>query len=367
MDSAAEASTSRQSETDRVQISIVEGDAFVWSTEWIARLRREHGIVGMLTGSLPLIPQQNVFLGIPLQLFEEEVVYLMRKGIAVLVDDKAAHSALHDSLTKEELQSWHESRRRAIEESKQKLHESAKQSKERWQQAAAGKEKAVERRKEREQRRERIRKERMEEGDGDKEDDNSGLFAPNLDSSNEDDSAQKTTTDDAWKTISHPITIATNSLELPWRIVKVGENAFETLSSAVKAGLWTYPNTPMQAARCATFEDLRSRGYFMAKGLRFGGDLNVYPGDLLRYHSHFTATIQCKSEQYIPAQELVSAGRLGTAVKKAHLLCTVTLNASDQDENQIRQARLEGKDDIASTNSWGSVDYFSLTWAGFGT
>ncbi|PWN36938.1 tRNA-intron endonuclease catalytic domain-like protein [Meira miltonrushii] len=206
----------------------------------------------------------------------------------------------------------------------------------------------------------------MEEGGVNDEDDNSGLFAPPPDN-NEDDSAQKNATNEAWKTISHPITIATNSLELPWRIVKVGENAFDTLSGAAKAGLWHYPNTPMQAARCATFEDLRSRGYYMAKGLRFGGDLNVYPGDLLRYHSHFTATIQCKPEQDIPAQELVSAGRLGTAVKKAHLLCTVTLNAPDQDESQIRQARLEGKDDLASVNSWGSVDYFSLTWAGFGT
>ena len=366
MESTAEASTSRESHSDRVQISIIEGDAFVWSTEWIARLRREYGIVGMLTGSLPLIPQQNVFLGIPLQLFEEEVVYLMRKGVAILVDDKAAHSALYDSLTQEELHSWHQSRQQAIEENKRKLHENAKQSKEKWQQAAAGKEKAVERRKEREQRRERIRKERMEEGGGNEGDADSGLFAP-PDDRNEDSSEQKPTTDDAWKTISHPITIATNSLELPWRAVKVGVNAFDTLSGAARADLWHYPTTPMQVARCATFEDLRSRGYYMAKGLRFGGDLNVYPGDLLRYHSHFTATIQCKPDQDIPAQELVSAGRLGTAVKKAHLLCTVTLNAPNHNEDQIRQARIEGKDDLASLNSLGSVDYFSLTWAGFGT
>lgn len=361
------ASTSRETQ-NFVQISIIEGDAFVWSTEWIARLRREFGIVGMLTGSLPLIPQQNVFLGIPLQLFEEEVVFLMRKGIAILVDDRAAHSALHDSLTKEELYDWHSSRQNVIDENKKRLYDNAKRSKERWQQSVAGKEKTIERRKEREQRRERIRKERIEESEGPSEENQNNLFAPDTEEK-EDNTMQSNAEDEAWKTTSHPITIATNSLELPWRVIKVGENAFDTLSGAAKANLWHYPKTSLQVARCAVFEDLRMRGYYLAKGLRFGGDFNVYPGDLLRYHSHFTATVQWKTEQDIPVQELVSAGRLGTAVKKAHLLCTVTLDdaSTQEDEDQIGKVRLEGKNDFANHHSWGSVDYFSLTWAGFGT
>lgn len=90
----------------------------------------------------------------------------------------------------------------------------------------------------------------------------------------------------------------------------------------------------------------------MGKGLRFGGDFVVYPGDPLRYHSHFTATVQTTPDEPMAAQELVAAGRLGTAVKKAHLLCTVSL---DEDVGDVDSAK------------FGVVEYFSLTWAGFGT
>lgn len=46
----------------------------------VARLRSEWHICGLLSGTLPAIPQQNVFLGLPLQLFEEEIVFLIRSS-----------------------------------------------------------------------------------------------------------------------------------------------------------------------------------------------------------------------------------------------------------------------------------------------
>lgn len=53
----------------------------------------------------------------------------------------------------------------------------------------------------------------------------------------------------------------------------------ETLSSAKRAGDWVYPETKKERAKCAVFEDLQKRGYYMGKGLRFGGDFVVYPGE----------------------------------------------------------------------------------------
>lgn len=61
----------------------------------------------------------------------------------------------------------------------------------------------------------------------------------------------------------------------------------------------------------------------------------------MRYHSHFVATVHDSPESLLRPMEIVAHGRLGTATKKAHLLC------GWNDENQ-------------------EVSYFSIEWAGFG-
>jgi tRNA-splicing endonuclease subunit Sen34 len=45
----------------------------------IATIRSTHHICGILTGTLPHLSQQNVFLGVPLVLMPEEVVLLVEK------------------------------------------------------------------------------------------------------------------------------------------------------------------------------------------------------------------------------------------------------------------------------------------------
>jgi hypothetical protein len=48
----------------------------------IATLRAKHHICGILTGTLPHLSQQNVFLGVPLVLMPEEVALLVGNGAA---------------------------------------------------------------------------------------------------------------------------------------------------------------------------------------------------------------------------------------------------------------------------------------------
>lgn len=79
----------------------------------------------------------------------------------------------------------------------------------------------------------------------------------------------------------------------------------------------------------------------MGSGIKFGGDYLVYPGDPLRYHSHFVATVIESPSQTLRPMEVVAHGRLGTATKKSHLLCTWN------DETK-------------------EVSYLSIEWAGFG-
>jgi tRNA-splicing endonuclease subunit Sen34 len=134
-------------------------------------------------------------------------------------------------------------------------------------------------------------------------------------------------------------------------------HAYSTLQAAKNAGIWSYPSDLTERARCAVFRDLWDKGYYMGGGLKFGGDFLVYPGvsisktflqrssrlpgDPLRYHSHFTATVIESPEKTVMPMEIVAHGRLGTATKKTHLFCT-------WDETES------------------NVSYVSVEWAGFG-
>ena len=141
-------------------------------------------------------------------------------------------------------------------------------------------------------------------------------------------------------------------------------NAFTTLEAAYAAGVWTYPSTLRERAKCAVFEHLHAQGYYLSTGLRFGGDFVVYPGDPLRYHSHFTAQVLSTPSERIPAFQIVASGRLGTAVKKSHLLCQA--NTTTVDDDEARQRRRTGADEDSAV-PWGKVECWSLAWAGFGT
>lgn len=93
----------------------------------------------------------------------------------------------------------------------------------------------------------------------------------------------------------HSVTVPTTSSVLPWYPTSAKPSAFaaaspitasllqhqheyETLEAARQAGLWTYPSTQEERARCAVFRDLHEKGYWMGGGLKFGGDWLVYPG-----------------------------------------------------------------------------------------
>nr|CAG4642871.1 EOG090X0G6M [Evadne anonyx] len=70
------------------------------------------------------------------------------------------------------------------------------------------------------------------------------------------------------------------------------------------------------------FHDLWERGYYLTCGEKFGGDFLVYPGDPLKFHSHYIAVCVDGDEPLTP-QFLITKGRLGTNVKKIVLLCSV--------------------------------------------
>lgn len=155
----------------------------------------------------------------------------------------------------------------------------------------------------------------------------------------------------------HTITIPASSSSLAW--YDCAARTYTTLADAKAAGIWSYPETLSERARCGVFRGLWEQGYFMGSGTKFGGDYLVYPGtsnesfstkantnslhpgDPLRYHSHFVATVLDSPTSVLRPMEIVAHGRLCTATKKAHLFC------GWDDEKKV-------------------VSYFSVEWAGFG-
>lgn len=91
------------------------------------------------------------------------------------------------------------------------------------------------------------------------------------------------------------------------------------------------------------FRFLHSRGYFFMPGLRFGCNYSVYPGDPLRYHSHFLATGLGWDEKF-DLLDIVGGGRLGTGTKKAYMV-------GGEDPEKVK----DGKE--------GGVRAFSVEWA----
>nr|CAI5827725.1 unnamed protein product [Callosobruchus analis] len=88
--------------------------------------------------------------------------------------------------------------------------------------------------------------------------------------------------------------------------------------------------------KCAVFNDLWSKGYYITEGVKFGGDFLVYYGDPICYHAIFIVKCIVATESISPS-EIVAHGRLGTSVRKRFVLasivdgvvCYVTVNWID--------------------------------------
>lgn len=81
----------------------------IYDADTVAHVRREHNICGVFIGGLPQAPQQNVFLGLPLELMPEEAKLLVEKGVSYVVDDVKAHKQgfLGEGLSADERRAFH--------------------------------------------------------------------------------------------------------------------------------------------------------------------------------------------------------------------------------------------------------------------
>ena len=75
---------------------MAESDVYEYLDIDAVRVREEHRIVGMLVGSLPRLPRQNVQLSLPLQLSAFETRLLVEKG---QTDVASCHETFYFSMS----------------------------------------------------------------------------------------------------------------------------------------------------------------------------------------------------------------------------------------------------------------------------
>ena len=309
-----------------IPISSIGGRYLLFSIDAVTYLRREHHICGVLFGSLPQIPQQNVFLGLPLQLMPEEVRLLLEKGVAYIVDDAKAHENGIKAIAEED-------KRRFLKGLDKEGREAAN--------LQAGK-KEQQREKALQRAEEKISYRRKPQSNDLKSESplDQGTAAQALDSrpdeneagqeevffesspANRPQSSLSTSTASLQKVPPYAVTPATSYPPFP-----APPLAPDALAPRVSS---SYP----------VFAHLHSKGYFLSPGLRFGCQYLVYPGDPLRFHSHFLA-VGADMDQEIDLLDIVGGGRLGTGVKKGFLLGSEDTSKPEGSEKRVRTFCIE--------------------------
>ncbi|OOF94589.1 hypothetical protein ASPCADRAFT_50486 [Aspergillus carbonarius ITEM 5010] len=257
-----------------IPISYIAGSYFLFSIDAVTYLRREHHICGVLSGTLPQIPQQNVFLGLPLKLMPEEARLLVEKGVACIVDEVKVQKDGMRSLMEED-------RKKYLRELESQGQHAMRLQTDR-----------------KEQQRERALK-KIEEKKAAK----------------------------AKKSEQPPITVVTPATSYP--PLPYESSAEQRLP---------LPDVP---ASYPLFAHLHSEGYFLSPGLRFGCQYLAYPGDPLRFHSHFLGVAADWDEEF-DLMKIVAGGRLGTGVKKGFLIGGAEkTRGSDGDPSSVRTFSIE--------------------------
>ncbi|KAF3993404.1 hypothetical protein FT663_00427 [Candidozyma haemuli var. vulneris] len=232
-------------------LHLIHNRVLVFSIDDIEKLR-SLGIVGVLVGTLPKAPQQNVFLGVPIQLSVYEVLWLIDNGHAILIESASYHEKLMEDSTPEMINKGNTVRLEGPSNSRY-------------------------------------------------------VITPN-------ESPNEIGLDPSQFQVSRD--------EFLNRQPKSDDNFLEKYSA---------------------FKKLRNMGHYLMPGLRFGGTFVSYPGDPLRFHSHLI--VKCvKPDEEVSLIDIVTGGRLATAVKKAWVLISPS----------------EGSEEDGAGNA------FSIEWAGFG-
>ena len=125
------------------------------------------------------------------------------------------------------------------------------------------------------------------------------------------------------------------------------------------------PLPTVKQSSYALYKHLHEKEYYMSPGLRFGCEFLVYPGDPLRFHSHFLG-IGAEWDEEIDLIDLVGGGRLGTGVKKGWLIGGVEEKDQPPDDDAAQEPKDDTDQEPKDTADSGEakVRTFCVEWSG---
>lgn len=250
-------------------------NALVFDIDDIKRLRAL-GICGVLSGSLPTVAQQNVFLSVPLRLMMEETVWLLKNGYASV--NVVNRNSLSDILKNETIAaSIHE-------ESISRLNESFEA------QRIYKHEKHL------------LKLKKLGIAEKHRDEDNqlleSSLFQETLNSS--------------------------TILQHNYRKADCSSDDSVVNSLVSRYSSWS---------NYLVYQSLKNENYVVSPGARFGGKFIIYPGDPLRFHSHLIVSSPLNYyHDNINLVNIINGARLSTSVKKIWVISGIIDDEPEEKE-----------------------------------
>lgn len=296
----------------------------LYDVDTVSHARAKHNITGVLIGGLPQAPQQNVFSGIPLELMPEEARLLVEKGVAYLVDDVKAHkdNMLGNGLAPEERRAFQNALRKqggaAAKDAERKMEDRKNAALEKkfgssdWndipEDMLISNGKKGGKKGKRAGSRTPVANSTAASGAATPAEEVESLFTPPVGSAPPPSGPPKST----------PVTpAATSSSEpTPWGVTPTTSTPPLNPIPPPPQEALPLPDVPTSYP---LFKHLHEKSYFMSPGLRFGCQYTAYPGDPLRFHSHFLCSGMGWEEEF-DLLDIVGGGRLGTGVKKGYLI-----------------------------------------------
>lgn len=267
---AESASEHQTSGDDVIDISFCGSTPLLWKVSDIKRCRGA-GVIGALVGSLARQPRQNVRLGRPLELMQEEAL--------LLEETSAATASLHTQECEDE-----EVHSQAVRQ-----YEAGQESSYKEQCALALEDKKT------------VLRRIMQEKDNGSDDSGNAVR-------------------DRLTALDQGFSFPRSAMAVQLCTARSGFSQCPEERSFLSTD-WPMPRDERLETRFRVYRDLRSKGYYLTSAGKFGGDFLVYPGDPLRFHAHFIALCMPIDEQ-IPICDILAIARLGSNVKKTVLLCS---------------------------------------------
>lgn len=257
-------------------------NALVFDIDDIKRLR-SLGICGVLSGSLPTVAQQNVFLSVPLRLMMEETVWLLKNGYASV--NVVNRNSFSDILKNETVAaSIHEESISRLNESfeAQKIYKHEKHL---------------------------LKLKKLGIVEKHRDEDNqlleSSLFQETLNSS--------------------------TILQHNYRRADCSSDDSLVNSLVSRYSSWS---------NYLVYQSLKNENYVVSPGARFGGKFIIYPGDPLRFHSHLIVSSPLNYyHDNINLVNIINGARLSTSVKKIWVISGII--DKEPEEKEVRFFSIE--------------------------